>query len=77
MGPPEYTLAVDEGTSSLLVSGAPEMLRWIGELVQELDQPPPRISVELLVLEISTGESIDLGVDFFLPLSAPKALSDA
>ncbi len=69
-------LAVDEGTHSLVASGDPETLRILRELVDELDRIPPRVSVEVLVLEVTTDRSLSLGFDALLRLGSGRSLSE-
>jgi general secretion pathway protein D len=70
------SVAVDEPTNSLVVAGAPETQRAVAELLAELDRPRRRLSVEAIVLEIDSDESLELGVDAFVPLTSPRAPGD-
>ena len=62
-----FHVAVHESTGSLLVQGDAETQAIVREVVEEIDRRPPGIAVDLLVLEITTGKSLSLGFDAFLP----------
>ncbi len=53
-----FHVAVHESTGALLVQGDAETQAIIRELVEEIDRRPPGIAVDLLVLEITTGQSL-------------------
>jgi general secretion pathway protein D len=69
-------VAVHRATHSLVLAGSPETLQIVDELVAALDRPPPLVAVEVLVLEVTTSESLTLGFDAFVPLAEPKAPDD-
>jgi general secretion pathway protein D len=48
----------------------------VAALVRELDREAPRIEVEVIVLEVTTAESLELGFDAFLPLTEPSSPDD-
>jgi len=65
----DYTIAVDVPTNSLLVRSDSETFRVLLDLVDELDRIPPAISVEALVVEVSTTETLDLSLAALIPFS--------
>jgi len=69
-------VAVDGPTNSLVVRADPEAHATIERLVEELDQAPHPISVEVIVFEVSTPKSFALGFDFFTPITEPKSPDD-
>ena len=72
----DFSIAVDRPTHSLVLRADAETARIVSDLVAELDRPPRRARVVVDVLEVTTSESLDLGFDFFVPLSEPKDPSD-
>ena len=72
----DYALVVDQPTRSLLVRTDPETFELLVDVVSQLDRIPPRISLELLVFELTAPSSFTFGVDFLLPLVEPKSRDD-
>lgn len=66
----DFALAVDEPTSALLIRTDPDTFGLLADVISELDQVPRQISVEVLVLEVTTRENLRLGFDAFLPLES-------
>ncbi len=58
-----FTFSIDPPTRSLVVQGDAATLSLVRELVDELDRPPARISVEVLVLELTADHALELGFD--------------
>jgi general secretion pathway protein D len=58
-----FNFSIDPASRSLVVEGDPATLTLVRDLVDELDRVPPRISVEVLVLELTTNGSLELGFD--------------
>ena len=72
----DFTLTVDQATRSLIVRSDPETFDLILSVILQLDKIPPRVSVEVLVIEIQRPSAFALGVDFLVPVSNPKDPSD-
>lgn len=66
--PPDYTIAVDAPTNSLVIRAAPHTFRDMADLIRELDQAPAIVSLEVLVVEVSTSQALKLGVGAIVPL---------
>ncbi|HMP73398.1 MAG TPA: type II secretion system secretin GspD [Kiritimatiellia bacterium] len=49
--------------NALIVDAAPQDFELIRQLVDELDQIPEQVMVEVLIAEVSTGDSFDLGFE--------------
>jgi general secretion pathway protein D len=64
----DYAIAVDAPTNSLLIRAAPETFRLLSDLIHELDQVPPIVSIEVLLVEISTTRALRLALDALVPL---------
>jgi general secretion pathway protein D len=62
-----FHVVAHESTGSLLVQGDAETQAVVRALVEEIDRRPPSIAVDLLVLEVTTTNSLALGFDAFLP----------
>ena len=67
----DYAIAVDAPTNSLLVRSDSETFRVLLDVVDELDRIPPAISVEALVVEVSTTETLDLALSALIPFGVP------
>lgn len=64
----DFSVAVDAPTRSLVIAADPETHGQIGRLIDELDRPPPRVQVEVTLLEVMTSEALALGFDAFVPV---------
>jgi general secretion pathway protein D len=49
--------------NALLISASPKDFELVRDLVDQLDQVPQQVLVEVLVAEVATGKSLDLGVE--------------
>lgn len=72
----EYAIAVHVPTHALVVHADPETLGILQDVIDQLDRPPPTIAVEVIVLEVSTDSSLDLGFDALIPITTPKSPQD-
>jgi type II secretory pathway component GspD/PulD (secretin) len=54
----------DEATNTLFASGDAELIDKIAALVTTLDVMPPQVMLEVLILNLSDTDAIDLGVEF-------------
>jgi general secretion pathway protein D len=55
---------VDERINALVLRGAPETLELASRLVQALDRPEAEVTLDVQVLEVSSNDSIRLGVQY-------------
>ena len=62
---------VSEIVSRYLKSSNVDTKKRVIKLVKEMDQAPEQVLIEVLIAEISMGESLDLGVELST-LEAPK-----
>jgi len=53
-----------EATNSLIFTGAPSALEKLKELIEEIDKPLRQVFLELLILETSLTDSLNLGVNW-------------
>jgi general secretion pathway protein D len=72
----QYAIAVHVPTHALVLNSDPETLGILQDVIDELDRPPPTIEVELIVLQVITDTSVDLGFDAFIPLTTPNSPDD-
>ncbi|HNR93904.1 MAG TPA: type II secretion system secretin GspD [Kiritimatiellia bacterium] len=54
----------DIANNALLLHGSPRDCDWVRELVDQLDQVPQQVLVEILIAEVSVGKNLDLGVEW-------------
>jgi general secretion pathway protein D len=71
-----YSVTVDSATRSLVLASDPETLGVLVEVVGLLDQLPPRIAVDVMILELVRPSGFNLGVDYFLPVLEPSSITD-
>ena len=72
-----FEAVADGPTHSLVLSGPPEVLSAVLDVVSELDRLPPSVRVEVTVALIDLDDRLDLGADYFIPtLTNPKAPDD-
>ncbi len=65
----QFTVVVDPPTRSLVVAADPETARVIHDIVDRLDRAAPRVSVDVIVSEVSKPSSYRLGFAAFLPFA--------
>ncbi len=64
----------NEEANRVIFSVHPRMESEILDIVHELDQPPPQVMIQVLILEVTTDDSLELGVEFaFQDLQYTKA----
>lgn len=57
-------LESDVANNALLVDAAPQDFEMLHQLVQQLDQPPQQVLVEVLFAELTMGQGSDIGAEF-------------
>jgi general secretion pathway protein D len=72
----DFGVAIDAPTASLVLRGEPATLDLVERVIALLDLEPARITVEVLVHEIITGEGLSLGIDAFIPITNPNSVDD-
>ena len=72
----EFSIAVDRASRSLVVRAAPDVQIAIREMLEQLDDPPQQIAVDLTISEIRTPRSRGLGFAFTLPLGVGSDPND-
>ena len=72
----DFRVALDAHTRALVVQAAPEVFSALIDVVRELDREPASIRVNVTVASVTLDNSLELGVDYLLPLTDPKEPSD-
>ena len=73
----EFEAVADGPTHSIVVSGPPESVSAVLDVVSDLDRVPPSVRVEVTIAIADLDDRIDLGTDYFIPtLTNPKAPDD-
>ncbi|MCJ8346425.1 hypothetical protein MJH12_12855, partial [bacterium] len=57
-------IVADEETNSILVSGTPQLLFKIGEMIKELDKEASQVLVEVLIVEALLDKSKSFGIEW-------------
>ena len=55
---------VNDVANLLILSGQPDDLEYVSDLIREADVPPRQIEIEVKIVEISTSSAKDLGIDW-------------
>lgn len=71
-----YTVSVDEPTQSLILVADADTMAVLKEVIAALDKMPPRISVEVIIMEVLKPSNFAFGVDYFLPILVPSKITD-
>jgi general secretion pathway protein D len=54
----------DIANNALLVLASPRDFEWVKDLVEQLDRVPQQVLVEILIVEVTLGKELDLGVEW-------------
>lgn len=57
------TLTVDRGTSTIIAVGDPRILEQVETLIKALDIRQPQVMLEVLLVTLTRGQTLDLGVE--------------
>lgn len=60
----EVTIVGDAKTNSLLVTASPRYIETLEKVIDELDTDPPQVLIQVVLAEVSLGDSLDLGLEF-------------
>ncbi|MCG3129265.1 MAG: hypothetical protein CHACPFDD_04186 [Phycisphaerae bacterium] len=70
----EIIAIANEDANVLVVSYDPQFESSVLDIVKELDQPPPQVMIQVLIIEVTLDNSLELGVEFaFQDLQFTKA----
>ena len=59
----EVMLSADMVTNRLIVMGDPRVLDQVQALLEQLDQRQPQVELEVILVTLSSGQNLDLGVE--------------
>ncbi|MFA5778992.1 MAG: type IV pilus secretin PilQ [Elusimicrobiota bacterium] len=62
----KVTIQTDERTNSIIVTSTPEGLLAAATLINKLDIKPEQVLIEAKIVEISVGDTKDIGIDWSL-----------
>ena len=71
-----FSVTVDEPTQSLILIADPDTMWTLKQTIAALDRIPPRVAVDVVVMEVRKPSSFSFGFNFFLPVLAPSSISD-
>ena len=57
------TISIDRDTRSIIVSGDEETLRYVSQVISNLDRPKPQVLIKVVFLEVTHNDSLDLGIE--------------
>ncbi len=60
---PPLSIAIDEGTSTLIAMGEPRLLEQLAALIQKLDVRQPQVMLEILMVSLTDGQTLNFGVE--------------
>lgn len=72
---PRGSMSVDKRTSSLTIKDVPSVFHQIENLLATLDRQTPQVMIEARIVEVSTSDEKDLGIQWGVQLSAANTLS--
>lgn len=70
-------ISVDKRTSSMVIKDAPSIFPNIENLLATLDKPIPQVMIETRIVEVTTNNTSDLGIQWGLKLNLPNTLASA
>ncbi len=71
-----FEVAADLPTHSLVLSGPPEAIEAVLDVVSELDRLPASVLVTITIASVDLDDRLDLGIDYLIPLTNPKQRDD-
>ena len=60
---PDYVLAHDAHTNTIIAIGTPEFHTQLASLIEELDKRRPQVLIEMTLVAITLSDSLDLGIE--------------
>src|SRR5262249_1887583 len=71
-----FEVAPDAPPHSIVISGAPETIAAVLDVVGEVDRVPASVRVEVTVATVDLDDQLDLGMDFLIPSSSSPQPND-
>ncbi|MBW2695423.1 MAG: hypothetical protein JRE70_03050 [Deltaproteobacteria bacterium] len=72
----DYSITVDRSSRSLVIRADPGTFEILSRLIGKIDKIPARVSVEVIIFQLSRPSAYTFGVDYFLPVTTPKSTND-
>jgi general secretion pathway protein D len=72
----EIAIEASKASNALLVNSTPNDFASISNLISQLDHLPPQVHIEVLIAELTQGDSYELGVDL-AAVDLPSSLGDS
>ncbi len=70
----EFSAVANEDANTIVINADRRFESDVRRIVNELDKPPPQVSIEVQIIEVTMDSSLDLGVEFaFQDLQFAKA----
>lgn len=69
------SLSVDKRTSSMVIKDVVSVFPQVEQLLATLDKPTPQVMIEARIVEVSSSEASDLGIQWGFSLNAKDTLS--
>ena len=60
----EVAVVAEPISNTLLLSASPRYFDVIATIIQELDQPPPQVLIQVLLAEVTLNDNNDFGIDW-------------
>jgi type II secretion system protein D len=60
----EVAIVAEPVSNTLLLSASPRYFDVVATMIQELDQPPPQVLIQVLLAEVTLSDSNDFGIDW-------------
>ena len=60
----EVAVVAESTSNTLVLSASPRYFSTITHLVEELDQPPPQVLIQVLLVEVTLDDTLDFGMDW-------------
>jgi len=60
----EVAIVAEPETNTLLLSASPRYYNVIADMIQELDQPPPQVLIQVLLADVTIDETNEFGVEW-------------
>jgi type II secretion system protein D len=60
----EVAIVAEPVSNTLLLSASPRYFDVIATIIQELDQPPPQVLIQVLLAEVTLSDSTQFGIDW-------------
>lgn len=62
----EVIVVAEEASNSLIISASPERFQQISKLIEELDEQPPMVMVQVLIAEVRLNDTDEFGMELGL-----------